>query len=373
LGNLNPHLGSGGRSVERSALERVPDAYLENWPQELYKGEVEKFYAWLKARKAYAPNTLWRYLVAFKRFLKRLGKNPRDLALEDVLRLQPDRAEAKTLKLYLKYLIEVTEDERYEKLYKKVRVPRPKESLPEVLSREQVEKLLDACGRISFELKVLVALVYETGARIREILSLKGRDVEFDQYGARLWIRKSKSEARVLRVALYANLLAVWMEARKPAPDEPIFTREYHAYLKWLRKAWRLANLPQTKRMFHILRGTRATELLKSRTFTEKEMMMWFGWKTRSMIDVYAKVTMQDAEASYLAAVKGVNLKKEEPPRARACPRCGSLNPPEANFCSKCAAPLTPEAQRQVSNLELLLQQLLREVEELKRERGSRV
>jgi len=58
------------------------------------------------------------------------------------------------------------------------------------------------------------------------------------------------------------------------------------------------------------------------------------------MIDVYAKVTMADVEQAYLAAVKGVEVKKEEPPKPKACPRCKALNPPEAKFCLRCAAPL---------------------------------
>jgi integrase/ribosomal protein L40E len=359
--------GNVRRSVKQSALLHDPDGYLASWPPHLYREEVEKFYAWLKARKAYSPNTLYRYLSIFKGVLERLGKNPREIALEDILRLQPDEADAKVLKLYLRYLSEVTEDERWEKLYKRVRIPQGKKKLPEALTREQVDRLLEACGKVSFELKVLVALIYETGARVGEILWLKARDIEFDQYGARVWIRRSKSEARVLRVALYANLLATWLEARKPEPEEPVFPHDYTTYYNWLRKAWQLANLPETKRMFHILRHTRATELLRSRTFTEKEMMLWFGWRKRDMIDVYAKVTMSDVEASYLAAVKGVDLKKEEPPKPKACPRCGALNPPDASFCLKCAAPLTPEAEKQASNLELLLQRLIAEVEELKR------
>jgi hypothetical protein len=207
---------------------------------------------------------------------------------------------------------------------------------------------------------------------VHEILLLRGRDVELDQYGARLWVRKSKSEPRVLRVTLYANLLAAHIEARRPGPDEPTFPRDYSTYRQQLRRAWRLAGLPPTRQAFHALRHTRATELLKSRTFTEKEMMLWFGWKTRIMIDVYAKVTAQDVEEAYLAAVKGVDLKREEAPKPRSCPRCGALNPPEASYRLKCAAPLTPEAERRAVNLELLLRQLLREVEELKRELGSR-
>lgn len=363
--------GNVRRSVKRSSLLHDPDGYLANWPQDLYREEVEKFYAWLKARKAYSPNTLHRYLSTFKGLLERLGKHPREITYEDILKLRLDEASGKVLKLYLKFLseVEVEKEEKWEKLYKRVRIPQGKKKLPEALTREQVEKLLEACGKVSFELKVLVALIYETGARVGEILWLKARDIEFDQYGARVWIRKSKSEARVLRVALYANLLATWLEARKPELEESLFPHDYSTYYNWLRKAWRLANLPETKRMFHILRHTRATELLKSRTFTEKEMMLWFGWRTRGMIDVYAKVTMSDVEASYLAAVKGVDLKKEEPPKPRACPRCGTLNPPDAKFCLKCAAPLTVEAEKQTSNLELLLQQLLKEVEELKRAR----
>jgi len=355
--------------VRQATLLPDPEGYLERWPPELYREEVEKFYAWLKARKSYSPSSLQRYLVAFRKLLEKLGKHPRDLALEDVLRLQPDESGAKVLKLYLKFLAEITEDERWEKLYKRVRVPKPKRPLPEALSREQLERLLEAAGRVDFELKVLAAVVYETGARIREILFLKGRDIEFDQYGARLWIRKSKSEARVLRVAFYANLLAAFIEARRPQADEPVFGNSYDYYKQKMKTAWQLAGLPPTKRVFHVLRHTRATELLKSRVFNEREMMLWFGWRTRSMIDVYAKVTMQDVEASYLAAVKGVDLKREEPPKPKACPRCGSPNPPDAKFCLKCAAPLTIEAEKQTSNLELLLQQLLKEVEELKRAR----
>jgi len=344
-----------------------PDKYLARWPPELWRDEAERFYGWLRAQGGRTAKTLYDYLYALKGAFEKLGKNPRELTLEDIYAALPKLSvpQAKVLKLYIKFLWKTTREEKWRSIYEELRIRNRKPGLPETLTREQVERLLEACGKVDFELKALAAVVYETGARVQEILALRGRDVEFDGYGARLRIRRSKSEARTVRVSLYANLLAAWLEARRPAPDERIFPREYTTYRRRLRKAWRLAGLPPTRQPFHILRHTRATELLKSRVFTEKEMMMWFGWRTRSMIDVYAKVTMQDVEEAYLAAVKGVEPRREEPPKPRSCPRCGALNPPEANFCYRCAAPLTPEAQRQALARETELAELRSAVEEL--------
>jgi uncharacterized paraquat-inducible protein A len=96
-------------------------------------------------------------------------------------------------------------------------------------------------------------------------------------------------------------------------------------------------------------------------------MMLWFGWRKRDMIDVYAKVTMEDVEASYLASVRGVEVKKEEPLKPKACPRCGTLNPPDSKFCLRCGAPLTVEAEKQLSTMEIMLQQLLAKIGELEK------
>jgi integrase/ribosomal protein L40E len=369
-------VGVGGREAKLPS-ERDPDKYLEGWPEELWRDEAERFYGWLKAQGGRTAKTLYNYLYALKGAFEKLGKNPRELALEDVYALLPKLGvhEVKVLKLYIKFLWKTTREERWRAIYEEVKIRNRKPGLPEALTREQVERLLEACGRVDFELKALVGTVYETGARVQEILALRGRDVEFDEYGARLYIRRSKSSARTVRVSLYANLLAAWLEARRPAPDERVFPRGYWAYHARLRKAWRLAGLPPTRQPFHILRHTRATELLKSRTFTEKEMMLWFGWRTRSMIDVYAKVTMQDVEEAYLAAVKGAEVKREEPPKPKACPRCGALNPPEARFCYRCAAPLTPEAQRQALARETEIQaqivEMRRMLEEVLRKIGE--
>jgi len=365
-------------------VDRVPETLLQHWlqpikagplaglaPSEESKSEAEKFLLWLRARREYSNNTLHVVLEEFRRFaafLNSKGRGMRDFTYEDYIEFASKAGTSKTavtVRLYLKFLYDITGDERYKRLIERVKVPRPKQKLPEALTQEQVQKLLDECGKESLELKVLVALLYETGARAGEIMRLKGKDIIFDEHGARIVIRRSKSQPRVLRVVLFSSLLAQYIDLLKPGPEDPIFTYEYNCYLKHLKKAWERAGLPKLRRKFHVLRHTRATELLRARVFTEKEMMLWFGWRTRGMIDVYSHITMEDVERAYLAAVKSETIPTPQPPKPIECTRCKAANPPDAWYCHKCGLPL--KLGKEGGAAELQLSELLREIEELKK------
>ncbi len=65
------------------------------------------------------------------------GRSPRDLTLEDYMELRAGGTVKfpEVVKLYLKYLYEITEDKRYERLYHKIRVPAKKAQLPDVFTR----------------------------------------------------------------------------------------------------------------------------------------------------------------------------------------------------------------------------------------------
>lgn len=92
-----------------------------------------------------------RYLAEFKKLCALaapMRKPPRELGYEDYLRLR-GRVEAMVIKLYLKFLHEVTCDEKYEKLYACVRVPSLKQALPEELTRGQVEIMPIAVRKIT--------------------------------------------------------------------------------------------------------------------------------------------------------------------------------------------------------------------------------
>jgi len=374
-----------GESMDlHSVHSKRPESILEHWeewgrengaPQLYYeeKQEAERFYAWLSAKKSYSPSTLHRYLVVYRQLcfeLAKKGLTPRDLDMHVYLDLHSairDNGFPVVVKLYAKYMASVTGEDRWEKLYAQVKVPRQRQKLPTVLTPDQVKALLEECGRTSFELKVLVELVYETGARAGEILHIRARDIVFDEAGAKLLIRSSKSEARAVRVVLYAADLARLAEGKKP--EEKLFRQSYNTYLRQLGEAWRNAGLPSVGRKFHALRHTRATELYGK--MSEKAMMLWFGWKTRSMIDVYARVSQEEAEQEYLSAIGAV--KKQDQPAAVQCPRCGYQNPGTASYCLRCGAPLKPELQIEKARDTLMLVELMRKVEELEKKLARKI
>jgi len=181
-----------------STIQRSPETILENWyrPVRLKTGRIKelppppegsrefaiKFLEWLRARKSYSPNSLHRYLIGLRKIVSWLamhGKNIEEMTYDDYIKMHSDFNEQKlpeNVKLVLRYLYELTDDERYLKLYSKIRVKEKKARMVDVLNEEEVQRLIEACSKIDFELKVLVETIYETGARVGEILSLRRKD-----------------------------------------------------------------------------------------------------------------------------------------------------------------------------------------------------
>jgi len=54
--------------------------------------------------------------------------------------------------------------------------------LPEILSEEEIKRMVTAAPSIRD--KALVSFLYESGARVGELLAMKCRDVVFDEHGA---------------------------------------------------------------------------------------------------------------------------------------------------------------------------------------------
>ena len=270
----------------------------------------------------------------------------------------------KTLKIFSK------EYPHLKEIYDAVHAPKQKMTLPPVLTKEEVERIINSAEDL--RQRVVIAVMYETGVRISELLNIRYGDVTPFEYGYKIRIPRSKSMPRTVLVVEYSYLLTAWLNQKSWKKDERIFPYSGDTVRLWLKKIGRKIGVNIYP---HLLRHSRATHLYGR--LSEKEMMILFGWNKRDMLDIYAHLTENDAH-KHLLQLYGVEKKQESQERkAIKCPRCGTTNPPNAQYCIRCGYPLKPEIiaeihKKQAEKERVLqeLKQLAEEIKELKERLG---
>ena len=258
---------------------------------------------------------------------------------------------------------------------------KPKNSLmPEYLiTSEEFEQMLGATT--SPQLKLIIELLYETGARISEILDLKIQNIEFNSYGAKLFVH-GKTGQRVIPIVWYARDLRQFLltHPNKDKPETNLFCIrndgqmlpfEYSNFRKQLGIVCKRAGI--NKRIHaHLFRHTRMTELAK--TLPEQTLKQLAGWSGSStMAEVYIHLSQRDVEDALLQKVYGIKTtEKEDHNSVKVCPRCREPNPYFSTICQKCNAPLderelieaelnsSPEKLKEIDNMANTLMALLK-------------
>ena len=221
-----------------------------------------------KTQKAYI-----RAVVNLTRFL---GRSPDTASAEDLRRYQLHRVEhgvtSTTLNATitgLKFFFEVTLD-RPGAMKKMHHVYEPR-TLPEVLSLEEVTRLLQAAGSLKYQAALGVA--YGAGLRASEIVHLKVTDIDSDRMIIRVEQGKGKRDRHaMLSPTLLELLRAWWREGRAKRkllpggwlfpgqnPVNPMSTRQLNRAFHMAREAAEI-----NKRLsLHSLRHAFATHLLE--------------------------------------------------------------------------------------------------------------
>jgi integrase len=215
-----------------------------------------------------------------------------------------------------------------------------------MLAPEEVERLIR--GAPTLQDRLLVELFSETGGRRGELARVRIRDIQFDQYGAILWLN-GKTGVRRRRVYACVPELREHINnhPQRANPDALLFykqTGEPYTYGTLYRRIKKIGDRILGKAICpKMFRHTRATE--DSRHFTDREMMMLFGWKGPQMVGVYSHLSMRDVEDKDLM-LHGLK-RREEVLRplveAQFCPKCNQENGPIAVYCVKCGAILPNE------------------------------
>lgn len=327
-------------------------------PQALAEDSLieEDFLAELRANGR-ADNTLRCYFYAVNS-LKSVGKNPEDMVKKDLVNwssgLQDKLSEntrclyKNCVKRYFKWL--KTGDLNGGEYPEAVRWMQPSSNtrkLPkEILSHKEIGQLAQAAEKQRD--RALVWVGYESGCRPGELLDMRIKDVEFDEYGSQVMVDGKTGERRIRLVESVPDL-RTWLSMH-PSRDSrraylwPSRQSEKLSSNGWYYVLGKIAERAGIKKKVHphLLRHSRATHLA-AKGINEAQMREIFGWtKNSNMPSVYVHLSGRDTDASVLK-LYGINVKSSENQLemgVKKCPFCGHENSPNAKFCEECNGPL---------------------------------
>jgi site-specific recombinase XerD len=229
-----------------------------------------------------------------------------------------------------------------------------KHKLPEeILNEDDVKFLIENCETVRD--KALIALLWDSGCRIGEILNLKLKHISFDKYGAQI-IVDGKTGSRRVRLIPSVPYLANLKENHplKNNPEAFVFiglgTRNNKTRLSYMAIDSLLRRLKDkikiNKRINpHAFRHGRAT-YFASRV-KEAVMKESFGWTQKSnMVATYVHLAGRDVDKEIRKA-QGIVDEEERTEESKLkpiiCPRCKKQNEATAKYCNVCSMVLDLE------------------------------
>lgn len=236
-----------------------------------------------------------------------------------------------------------------------------KRLLPEsILTEEEVKKMVESAATLRD--KAFILVLYESGCRIGELLTLRIKDLSFDEYGGVLFVSGKTGDRRV-RVIASTPKLTAWLEIHplKNNPDAPLWVNlsSHHRFDGFgserandmLKETAKAAGI--SKRVYpHLFRHSRATYLAKH--LTEAQMKQHFGWVQGSdMASTYVHLSGRDVDEALLKlqGIKVEHQANEETIKVKPCLKCSQGNSIDSKFCVRCGAPLDVQTIARVDEL----------------------
>jgi len=265
--------------------------------------------------------------------------------------------------------------------YHKRSIGNPDE-VPEFIGWDKLLSIIDACNNIDYDIyyrdfcrerdKGLVAVMFETGGRVGEVVSLTKANFDFNHskycvvsgmllekrfekigsYYETITEKPTGAHAKRYEPQILANGKQIWkrkrwdttitsekvkkLRIRKPFPifkNEPLYSvmekyvKQNHSDLLFpssrLRKnktrfmtitnAWiiihRLQELTEIQMWPHWFRSQRASQLFHEYGLTWEDLKMWFDWQSEAMASLYAKTSPETLAERMLQRIKKVKVK----------------------------------------------------------------
>lgn len=227
----------------------------------------------------------------------------------------------------------------------------------DLITRDELATIIKGC--LTARDKALVAVLYESAARISEIARLTWGDLEYTAEGvvkATIHDEKTKKK-RYAPLFMCLEHLASWRSSYPGTPTDKsvIFIdrdgkpMEYRALNYQIIRAAKRSGM--TKRITpHLFRKSRLTEMVRQHYQESIIKDLAWGNQKSTMMAHYIKLGSDDVMNAFLEQ-QGIKKREEQEKNnvPRQCSFCFAMNSAVSTFCHKCGAPLTPEARAQVN------------------------
>ena len=252
-----------------------------------------------------APKTQSHYIRAVRQFVGFLGRPPDTATVEDLRRYQLHLVDHGISPVSLnaaitglKFFFDVTLDHAdLMARMQPVRIPR---TLPVILSRDEVARLIEAAGNLKHQTALSVA--YGTGLRASEVVALKVSDIDSQRMTLRIEQGKGhKDRYAMLSPVLLERLRLWWRVARAQGkmpdggwlfpglnPFEPLSTRQLN---RAIHAAADAAQIDKRVSM-HSLRHAFATHLLEAKVDI-RVIQVLLGHKRLDTTALYTQVATE--------------------------------------------------------------------------------
>jgi len=219
----------------------------------------------------------------------------------------------------------------------------------DILNKAELLDIINLCENDRD--RCLIAMLYDSGARIGELLGLKIKDINDGHLLTTIIVNAEKTGDR-RRIPLFESVqyLTRWRENHPDkSPENSLFVNlgknhgkpmEYHSVTKLMKVL--NGKCKNGKRIYpHLFRHSRATEF--ANRLTESQMKEFFGWGMGSdMPSTYVHLSGRDIDNALL---NYYGIGREERPAIKKleniiCERCKGENLPGSKLCSTCGLPL---------------------------------
>jgi len=241
----------------------------------------------------------------------------------------------------------------------------------DLLTQKEFDQLMGACRHPRD--KALIAVLADGGIRIGALASCRIKHVEFNQYGATIYLSKTgqankTTPAKGIPLTWSTGYLNQWLAVhpRSDDPEAPLWVtrdknQEPMSYQSLLRTVKHLGEIAGIKKRVHPhgFRHMAVTQWILD-GYNEQEIKHRAGWSKGStrMFKIYANFTDQEINDRIYEKC-GLKTEDKRHVTLKKCPRCSNVLRPEDKFCSQCSLVLDRQSLDEIGKYEAKLPDIL--------------